>query len=694
MIISKDRNCWIIEMAGSAYGFGVTDEGQVVHQYWGKRLPYAEDYPGIIAVRDADSFNMAENRRREEFPAMEGSRYFEPAIALVFADGVRDLRLRFESCVVDQTGMAIQVKLVDRQYPVCVKLIYRAHSKYDLLERWVEVENHGDFPIEISRIFSADWQIPRLDDYWMSFFTGKWSDEFQNHRERITGGKKVLEGRRMTTGHDGNPWFAFYDGTASLETGRVWFGTLAWSGNWKTIAELTQNGFLQVLSGINDWDFVWQLGAGEKFGTPHAIAGFSTAGFSGASRAMHDFIRAERLPHGEAVRKVLYNSWEATTFDVDVDSQIRLAEIAADLGVELFVLDDGWFHGRINDTAGLGDWWADEVKFPNGLTPLIEAVNHLGMDFGLWIEPEMVNPDSELFRTHPEWVIQFKGRTKSTARGQYILNMGRQDVQDYLILLLDNLLAGHNIRFVKWDMNRNPSEPGWEDAPGDPREIWVRYVYGLNRVWGELHDRHPEIVFQSCSGGGGRVNLSVLDYADQFWASDNTDATARLKIQEGFLQMFPASTMESWVTDQGENLIPLAFRFHTSMCGVLGVGGNIGKWTEEQLSEARKWIAVYKDYRHIIHWGDRHVLYSALKGTVSAVLYVDKDKDCGVLFAFRTYESEPVALPKIFLHGLDAERRYKVGDRVMSGAAWEECGLEIALGNFESQMIIVKALDW
>ena len=694
MIISQADYGWIIEMSGCAYGFGVTDAGQVVHRYWGKRLPYIEDYPRIVETKDADSFNMAENQRREEFPALEGSRYFEPAIALEFPDGVRDLRLRFSGVEVDQDKEHIQIEMVDPQYPICVKLHYQAHSEYDLLERWVEVINLGDEVIKLSRIFSAVWQVPQLDDYWMSFFTGKWADEFHHHREHISGGKKVLDGRRITTGHDGNPWFAIDDGAANQGNGCVWYGTLVWSGNWKTIAELTQNGFLQMLSGINDWDFTWGLGAGENFETPHAIAGFGTEGFGGASRAMHDFIRAGKLPHGKMSRKVLYNSWEATTFDVDVDSQIQLAEIAAGMGVELFVLDDGWFHGRKDDTAGLGDWWPDEVKFPNGLTPLIEAVNNLGMDFGLWIEPEMVNPDSELFRLHPDWVIQFRGRSKTTARGQCILNLGRREVQDYLIQILDDLLSMHDVRFVKWDMNRNPSEPGWEDAPGDPREIWVRYVYGLYRVWGELRKRHPEIVFQSCSGGGGRVNMGILEFADQFWVSDNTEATARLKIQEGFAQMFPAVTMESWVTDQNEEVIPLAFRFHASMCGVLGVGGDIGKWDADQRSIAREWIAVYKEYRDIIHWGDRYVLRSALEGPLSAVLYVDKNKENGVVFAFRTYESEPTMLPRVFLHGLDGERRYEIDGQVMSGAAWEARGIEVQLRNFESRMLVVKSVSW
>ncbi len=280
-------------------------------------------------------------------------------------------------------------------------------------------------------------------------------------------------------------------------------------------------------------------------------AGGAIEGFGGASRTLHDFVRDTVIPHGHTLHKVLYNSWEATTFDVDEASQIELARHAADMGIELFVMDDGWFHGRNDDHAGLGDWWPDEKKFPNGLQPLIEQVNDLGMDFGLWVEPEMVNPDSDLYRTHPDWVIHFPTRVRTTGRDQLILNFGRTDVQDYIIDLLDRLLAEHNITFIKWDMNRNASEPGWPDAPGDQREIWVRYVYGLYRVWGTLRERHPDVIWQSCSGGGGRADVGILRLADQVWISDNTEPTARLAIQEGYTQMYPANTMEAWVTDMG-----------------------------------------------------------------------------------------------------------------------------------------------
>jgi alpha-galactosidase len=212
-------------------------------------------------------------------------------------------------------------------------------------------------------------------------------------------------------------------------------------------------------------------------------------------------------------------------------------------------VDDGWFHGRNDDNAGLGDWWPDEKKFPQGLSPLIRKVNDLGMQFGLWIEPEMVNPDSDLYRAHPDWVIHFPTRPRSESRNQLILNLGKKEVRTYLFEVLDKLLRENDIRFIKWDMNRNVSEAGWSDAPGDPREIWVRYVEGLYQLWGDLRQKHPQVMWQSCSGGGGRADYGILRLADQIWVSDNTEACARLSIQHGFSQVFPAATMEAWVTD-------------------------------------------------------------------------------------------------------------------------------------------------
>jgi alpha-galactosidase len=341
----------------------------------------------------------------------------------------------------------------------------------------------------------------------------------------------------------------------------------------------------------------------------------------------------------------------------------------------------------------LGDWWPDARKVPQGLAPLIERVNALGMDFGLWIEPEMVNPDSDLYRTHPDWVIHFPTRKRTEARNQLILNIARSDVQEYLITHLDRLLSNHNIAFIKWDMNRNVSEPGWPEAPGDQRELWVRYVYGLYRIWGTLRERHPKVIWQSCSGGGGRADLGILQLADQIWVSDNTEPSARLGIQEGFSQIFPANTMEAWVTDMGAEYLSLAYRFHVSMCGSLGVGGHLEHWGAEGRAEAARWIARYKAIRPIVQFGDMYRLRSPQEHPFSAVQYVSKDRSEGVLFAFRTHLPLPATLPPIYLRGLDPDASYEVEGMpgIYSGRYWMHAGLRIELRNdFESTVRSIR----
>ncbi|MEO5953477.1 MAG: alpha-galactosidase, partial [Chloroflexia bacterium] len=522
--------------------------------------------------------------------------------------------------------------------------------------------------------------------------SGRWFDEMHMRHDLLTHGLKILESRRLTTSHQHNPWFALDNGAATEHRGEVWFGLLEWSGNWKLSAEVTEYQATRVSLGINDWDFEWRLNPGETFTTPSSFAGYSSEGFGGASRQLHDFIRDSVLPHKHDTHKVLYNSWEATFFDVDETSQAHLAELASAMGVELFVVDDGWFHGRVTDNAGLGDWWPDEHKFPNGLTPLIERVNALGMDFGIWVEPEMVNPNSDLYRAHPDWVLHFPSRARTEARNQLVLNLGRTDVQDYLIASLDKLLSDHNIAFVKWDMNRNVSEPGWPDATGEPREMWVRYVQGLYRLFATLREKHPHVVFQSCSGGGGRADLGMLRFADQIWVSDNTEASARLSIQYGFSHIYPANTMEAWVTDVNPDNLSLQFRFHVSMSGVLGVGGHLSHWSESERAEAAQLIALYKEIRPTIQLGDQYRLSSPQKQSYSSVLYVSKDKSEGVLFAYRLHLPPPAHLPVIKLVGLDPEALYTIEgiDEPRSGSAWMHEGLQINLKNFESALRHIK----
>lgn len=689
MSIHTSSNSWILETNNTAYAFGLNEARLLVHRYWGVRLPSPSDYPPPTNPMGWASSNNPAQLTPEEFPGDNDIKFIEPAIKVVFADGVRTVELQFASAEVKEDALYIELK--DSYYPLRVTLVYRPLVEFDLIERYAILHNDGDQSIALERVFSAQWHLPYGDNYRFSHLTGRWIDEFHIIREPLTKGVKVVESRRIHTSHHHNPYFAVDQGTADEQQGEVWFGALAWSGNWKIAAEVTDFASTRINIGLNDWDFGWELKPGTEFVTPSAIAGYSASGFGTASRTMHDYIRSF-LPHGSDLHKVLYNSWEATFFDVDVESQKRYAEIAADLGIELFVMDDGWFHGRNLDNAGLGDWWPDEKKFPNGLQPLVEHVNKLGMEFGLWVEPEMVNPDSDLYRAHPDWIIHFPNRQRSQARNQMILNMARTDVQDYLIGHLDKLLTDHNIQFIKWDMNRTVSEPGWPSYEGEQRELWVRYVQGLYHVWGTLRERHPSVIWQSCSSGGGRADLGILRYADQVWVSDNTGATSRLAIQEGYSLLFPANTMEAWVTDM-ESSTSLTFKLHVSMCGSLGIGSNITHWNESERAEAKKWIALYKEIRPIIQLGDQYRLRSPqFGGGFSAVQYMSKDKSEGVLFAFRTHIPDPVNPMSVRLQGLDPQAIYTVEgfEGALSGAAWMAIENRIMLINFESTVRRIK----
>jgi alpha-galactosidase len=709
MSIHANKNGWVLETKSTGYALGLNEAGFLVNRYWGARLPFVDDYPTPQDSNGWASFNGSAHLLAEEYPGYAGTKYNEPTLKVTFADQVRDVVLRYASADVDETTLTLH--LVDAYYPFQVNLHYRVHEQSDLIERWVSVTNTGADAITLERIWSALWHMPYGEDYRLTHLSGRWYDEMHIRRDTLTPGVKVLDSRRITTSHHHNPWFAVDRGSANETQGEVWFGVLAWSGNWKLIAEVNEFMSTRIGLGINDFDFNWTLNGGETFTAPSSFGGYTRAGFGAASRVLHDFVRDEVLPHGKTVHKVLYNSWEATYFDFDVNSQIAIAEVAAQLGIELFVMDDGWFRGRVTDNAGLGDWQADPKRFPDGLNPLVERVNALGMDFGIWIEPEMVNPNSDLYRAHPDWVIHFPTRARTEGRNQLILNFGRTDVQDNIIEQIDTLLSDHNIAFIKWDMNRNVSEPGWPDLGDQQRKLWVRYVQGVYRVWGTLRERHPNVIWQSCSGGGGRADVGILKLADQIWVSDNTRSPARINIQEGFSYVYPANTMEAWVTDADAPFIPLKFKFHVSMCGSLGIGANLFHWSADQRAEAAKQIALYKEIRPIIQLGDQYRLRSAQAHAFSAVEYVSKDKSEAVLFAFRKQIDFPTALPAIYLQGLEPNALYRIEstgeDRpaspfaqigthvsfegeVRSGAAWMNIGLRLELKDFESTVLRIK----
>jgi alpha-galactosidase len=594
----------------------------------------------------------------------------------------------------EEEGDRLDIVLADAALGLEVTVRFEELATAPLFAQRFLLRNTGAAPLALERVLSGSFHLPAGGPYALTHLDGRWGDEFRIARERLARGAFVRESRRITTSHGGVPYIAIDRDapgeSAGEENGAVWCGTLEWSGNWKLIAERTADERTVVHLGLNDHDFRWMLGPGETFETPRLVFGYVEGGHGAVSRALHELVRNEVAPRRNYLPPVVYNSWYATLFDVDEAGQTALAERAAAMGVEMFVMDDGWFHGRRTDTAGLGDWWPDETKFPNGLKPLADAVHARGMKFGLWIEPEMVNPDSDLHRAHPDWVLHFAERERTLMRNQSILNLARPDVQDYLIGIFDRLLTETPIDFIKWDMNRNASEPGWPGCPGEAREVWVRYVEGVYRVWRELRARHPGIIWENCSGGGGRVDLAMMGLTEQSWVSDNTVPAARLQIQEGFTRLFPAAAMAAWVTDEERDVYALDFRFHVSMAGALGVGGNLLEWSEAERARAAEHIAFYKQLRPLIATGDLHRLRSPRESAISAVGYVGKDKAEAVVFVYRLrpgrLSEEPVVIRPA---GLDPEAVYALAGEgtQRSGKAWAEVGLAVALKDDTSTIL-------
>jgi alpha-galactosidase len=656
---------WFLQTDHTTYVVGVNETGELQSIYWGSKLTREVDLTQAHLSPEWASFDSAQTTSNIEYPGWGGRQYLEPSLKVTLADGVRDLVLKY----VDQTinGDTLQLKLKDIKYDLFVTLTYRAYPAEDVIRKTADIQNKTGQVVTIESAQSGVWYLPRGRRYRLTYAAGRWAGEDQLQQQEIQQGKVVLESRRGNTSHQLSPWFAIdQGGKADQETGNVWFGTLGWSGNWKLVVEDTPMHQIRVTGGYNDFDFSYPLKPGEHLETPAYYGGFSNAGFGGASRSLHHLELNEILPdHAHPhVRPVLYNSWEATEFNVNEAGQEVLAEKAARIGVERFVMDDGWFGARNNDHAGLGDWVVNRHKFPNGLQPLIKYVNGLGMDFGLWFEPEMVNPNSDLYRKHPDWALHFQGRPRTEARNQLVLNMARDDVRDYIFDAMDKVLNENNIKFIKWDMNRHFSEPGWPEVPiPEQKEVWVKYVQNVYWIMDRLRAKHPGLEIESCSGGGGRVDLGVMKRTDEVWTSDNTEAFDRLTIQEGFTYAFTPKVMMAWVTDvpnMNDRSTPLAYRFLVAMQGSLGIGANLNKWAEADFNLATKMIAYYKSIRKTVQEGNLYRLLSPRESDLTANDYVSRDGKQAVLFAFLHSQQFRSPMPAILLRGLDPDAVYRV----------------------------------
>ena len=665
------QHIWQIGVGEMSYVLGVNDHKDLQTVYWGARLNPAATFPQPKLFPEDASFDPGPSNTPLEYAGWGGGLPHEPTLKISFPDGNRSLLLEYVDAKL--TGDELEITMKDALAPVFVRLFYHAYPE-GVLARWSHIENRGKETITVEQASSATWNLPPRTDYQLSSLHGRWGAEWQLSTEPLHPGITVLESRRGSTSHQTNPWFAIGISSETTENaGPVWFGELGWSGSWRISVEGIHSDRVRITGGYNPFDFSYPLAPGESLDTPKFYAGYTSHGNGEASRILHRFQRSEILPQrpNPKPRPVIFNSWEATEFNVDEAGQIALAEKAAKLGVERMVIDDGWFGERKTDHAGLGDWYINPQKFPHGLKPIIDRVHALGMDFGIWVEPEMVNPDSDLYRKHPDWAMNFPGRPRTEARNQLLLNLARPDVREYTFNWLDKLVTDNDIAFLKWDYNRNWSEPGWDAVPlAQQKEIYVKYIDNLYGILADLRKKHPKLEIESCSGGGGRVDLGILQYTDEVWPSDNTDALDRLSIQDGFTHAYSPNLMVAWVTDVpnfvDHRTIPLDFRFLVSMSGSLGIGGNLNKWTPDEMAIATRMTAFYKQIRPTVQFGDLHRLLR-LEGSdpsqdheASALEYVSADGSSAVVFGYLHSQHFRQPFPTLRLEGLDPAATYKL----------------------------------
>lgn len=685
----SQKRRFILQMENSTYALGLNQQGALVHLWWGGAVSRNEDLPDPAGGA------------MQEYHAWGEYFFDEPALKLTFADGTRDTRLRYVDHAIE--GDELRVRLHDTFYPVAVTLVYRVHADCDIVDRHCIVANEGDAPVTIESVQSAGWYLPRGRAYRLTSQAGRWGREYQPQQWPIGQGKVVLETRRGVSGPDQTPFFWIdADGTADEERGSVWFGALHWSGNWRIAVEKNRDDQVRVTGGINDFDTILTLQPGASFTTPVFSGGYTEGGFGAASRLLHDYQRRHVMRPGRAdlLLPLIYNSWGTFQFNIDEQRMMKLAELAAGIGVELFVIDDGWFGNRINDTCSLGDWQPSPERFPNGLQPLIDKVNSLGMDFGIWLEPEMVSPDSDLYRAHPDWVFHFPNRTGSQYRHQLTLNLAREDVKEFAYQTMRDLLAKHNIRYFKLDNNRYVSEAGWPDAaPAEQRAVWVKYIENFYDIFARLTREFPDVIFENCASGGGRVDFAMQRYFDRMNRSDNQDPLDELALHEGFTWANLAKMagggchISQGMRSINGRLTPRRFQAHVGMLGSLAIGENLFECTPEQLAELRGYAELYKAIRPVTHRGDVYRLESARSGRRAVFQYVSKDRREAVLFVLGHSMQFRDVLPNIHLRGLAPERVYEVeGASPMSGQGLMTLGLPVKLaGDFDSKIIRLRS---
>ncbi|MRY42792.1 alpha-galactosidase, partial [Parabacteroides distasonis] len=619
----------------------------------------------------------------QEYPSFGNTDLRSPAIELEFEDGSTITDLRYDGYKIYETKFpleglpstyvendkdveTLEIYLKDNLKDIKVILMYSVFENFNAITKAVKIINKSNEDVYILRALSANVDF-KQDDFDFIQLSGAWARERYIIRSNLRAGIQSVESRRGASSHAHNPFMALVRKDTTEQNGDVYGFSLVYSGNFLASVEVDMYNKARAQIGINPFDFKWLLKKGEKFQTPEAVLVYSSNGLTGMSQIYHN-LYSKRLCKGryrDRVRPILINNWEATYFDFDEVKIKEIAKEASKLGIELFVLDDGWFGKRNDDTTSLGDWFVNKEKIKGGLGKLSKEINEMGLMFGLWFEPEMVSPNSELYKKHPDWCIHVPGRTRSTGRNQLILDLSRKEVCDYIIKSVSNILESASISYVKWDMNRNMTEVGSAALPPErQRETAHRYMLGLYKILEEITTKFPNILFESCSGGGGRFDPGMLYYMPQTWTSDDTDAIERLKIQFGTSLVYPSISMCCHVSavpnHQVGRITPLKTRGIVAMAGNFGYELDITKLSQEKKSIVKEQIKLYKEIRKTIQFGDAFRLLSPFESNEVAWMIISKDKYEIVVSYIKQYAQPNTWDKPLKLTALEADAKYKI----------------------------------
>ncbi len=666
IVYFSEENRFILSTKTSTYVFEIAPTGELRHLHYGApRDSYAAEPMRAVSFapyREEHSLVWSSDILSHEFSVYGNGDFRANAAAFAGKDGTGICRFAYEGHrifpgkpSIDPLPMAraaedtetLEILLYDPVLCGRVHLFYTVYPREDVITRYWQLENCGDDHITVTRAMSLCMDMERCDLELLSFFGEYHREMMGEERFPLHHGSQVFSSRRGCSSHHRNPFFALCEKEADEEKGAVWGFNLLWSGSYQNEIEVDGRGHTRLLSGLGGEHFAYTLQANERFTAPEAIMTYSATGIGGMTRNFHSFIRKYILPPHSLTKPhpVVLNTWEACYFQIDHELLCRFAEEAAALGFDMLVMDDGWFGQRHNDAAGLGDWVPNDRKFPEGLAAFAHKIRNTGVKFGIWIEPEMVNPDSELYRAHPDWCLRAPSHAPLHSRKQLVLDLCNPQVFDYLTDIFSKAFDGVEIDYFKWDMNRNLSDPASPYlSPAQQGEVEYRYMLGVYRLLSWFRRHFPNAVIETCSGGGGRYDAGMMCYGMQIWTSDNTNPRDRVLIQNAALTAYPPNTMSCHVSNPQDSLASLDYRYKVAVAGMLGYELHILNMSEEIKQEIAVEIAHYRQFEHLIREGDYHRL-SSPRGTPYAAYYYISEGADQILLSLIRQDKSPAKPP-------------------------------------------------